>query len=89
MKPPIVKYNPIFVNDMWILPNIGASKLKKFLISNWSNGLDISKSKLYFIIIILNKFNLFYRKDKKRQYKTIQYKTIQDKKRQYKTRPLT
>ena len=32
--PPIVKYNPIFVKDRERLPNIGASKLIRFLISN-------------------------------------------------------
>jgi len=32
--PPIVKYNPMFVNDKDRLPNIGASKLSKFLTSN-------------------------------------------------------
>jgi hypothetical protein len=37
--PPIVKYKPIFVSDKDKLPNIGASMLNRFLISNWSNGL--------------------------------------------------
>ena len=37
--PAIVRYSPIFVNDRDKLPNIGASILNRFLISNWSNGL--------------------------------------------------
>ena len=41
--PPIVKYKPMFVKDKDRLPNMGASKLSKFLISNWSNGLAICK----------------------------------------------
>jgi hypothetical protein len=32
--PPIVKYSPMFVRDKDRLPNIGASKLNRFLISN-------------------------------------------------------
>jgi hypothetical protein len=41
-KAAIVKYNPIFVKDRCKLPNIGAFKLNKSLISNWSSGLGIS-----------------------------------------------
>lgn len=41
-KAPIVKYNPILVKDKCKLPKIGASKLNKFLISNWSKGLVIA-----------------------------------------------
>lgn len=37
--PAIVKYKPMFVRDNDRLPNIGASMLNKFLISNWSSGL--------------------------------------------------
>jgi hypothetical protein len=33
-KVAIVKYNPILVNDKCVLPNIGAFKLNKSLISN-------------------------------------------------------
>lgn len=41
-KKPKVKYNPMFVNDKCKLPNKGAFKLNKSLISNWSKGLWIS-----------------------------------------------
>ena len=41
--PPKVKYNPIFVIDKDKLPNTGAFKLIKSLISNWSNGLIINE----------------------------------------------
>ena len=34
-----IKYNPIFVKDIWILANKSALKLNKFLIINWSKGL--------------------------------------------------
>ena len=45
-KPPaIVKYNPMFVKDIERLPNTGASRLIRFLISNWSNGLIIFEKK--------------------------------------------
>jgi len=45
-KPPaIVKYNPMFVKDNERLPNTGASRLIRFLISNWSNGLIIFEKK--------------------------------------------
>ncbi len=37
----MVKYKPMLVNDICKLPSIGASILKKFLISNWSRGLVI------------------------------------------------
>ena len=38
----IVKYNPMLVREMCIFPKRGASKLIKFLISNWSKGLIIN-----------------------------------------------
>ena len=41
----IVKYNPMFVKDIERLPNTGASRLIRFLISNWSNGLIIFEKK--------------------------------------------
>ena len=40
-KPAIVKYNPMFVKEIERFPNTGASRLIRFLISNWSNGLII------------------------------------------------
>lgn len=40
----MVKYKPIFVSDKDRLPSMGASKLKRFLISNWSNGLITFKN---------------------------------------------
>lgn len=42
--PAMVKYKPMFVRDRDKLPNIGASKLIRFLISNWSKGLNIFNS---------------------------------------------
>lgn len=41
--PPMVKYNPMFVKDTDALPKMGAFKLIKSLISNWSNGLVIAE----------------------------------------------
>jgi len=35
----IIKYKPMFVNDICILLNKSAFMLTKFLIVNWSNGL--------------------------------------------------
>jgi hypothetical protein len=43
--PAILKYNPMFVKDIERLPNTGASRLIRFLISNWSNGLIIFEKK--------------------------------------------
>jgi hypothetical protein len=40
-NPPIVKYNPILVKEIEKLPNTGAFRDIRFLISNWSNGLKI------------------------------------------------
>ncbi len=57
IKTPIVKYNPIFVKDICKLANIGASKLNKFLISNWSNGLQISVYK--FDLTFNNYYNIY------------------------------
>jgi len=51
IKAPIVRYKPILVKDMCKLPNIGASKLNKFLISNWSRGLIISVKRLLDILV--------------------------------------
>lgn len=39
IKVPKDKYIPIFVNESWILNNIGAFILNRSLISNWSKGL--------------------------------------------------
>ena len=50
----------MFVNDKCIFPNKGASKLIKFLISNWSNGLVIVIKKEFIDItpkITLNSCN--------------------------------
>lgn len=43
--PAIVKYKPMFVKERERSPSTGASKLIKFLISNWSNGLIIFEKK--------------------------------------------
>lgn len=67
---PMLKYNPMFVIDICILPKTGASKLNKFLISNWSNGLEISVYILFTVIqhkkkrliLILRIFRVFFRK---------------------------
>ena len=66
--PPIVKYNPIFVKDRDKLPNIGASRLIRFLISNWSKGLSMFNSVildilLYLLIFRRNKFYFSFPKD--------------------------
>ncbi len=58
IKTPIVKYNPIFVKDICKLANIGASKLNKFLISNWSKGLEISVYKLD--LTFNNDYNIYF-----------------------------
>lgn len=53
--PPIVKYNPMFVKDIDVLPKMGAFKLIKSLISNWSNGLVIAeKFVMYKINLVLH-----------------------------------
>jgi len=39
--PAIPRYKPMFVRDRDRLPRTGASRLIRFLISNWSNGLII------------------------------------------------
>ena len=41
MKAAIVRYRPILVIDKLILANNGVSILNRFLISNWSKGLNI------------------------------------------------
>jgi len=43
--PAIVKYSPMFVKEIERLPSTGASRLIRFLISNWSNGLIIFEKK--------------------------------------------
>ena len=48
----IVKYSPILVIDKWRLAKMGASKLKRSLISNWSNGLDMH---VWFNMILFTK----------------------------------
>ena len=61
-KPPaIVKYNPMFVKDIERLPNTGASRLIRFLISNWSNGLIIFEKKL--IKIVYKNVNIYLNKE--------------------------
>lgn len=57
----IVRYKPILVIEKWILANIGASRLKRSLTSNWSRGLEmhLSLSDKHFMLynkgtIILN-----------------------------------
>lgn len=47
---PMLRYNPMFVIDICKLPKIGASRLNKFLISNWSNGLEISVYILFTVV---------------------------------------
>lgn len=54
--PPIAKYRPIFVNDKDKLPSIGASRLMRFLISNWSNGLKRCEK---FCIVFIDILQLF------------------------------
>jgi len=43
--PAIVKYSPMFVKEIERLPSTGASRLIRFLISNWSNGLIMFEKK--------------------------------------------
>jgi len=47
---PMLRYNTMFVIDICILPKIGASRLSKFLISNWSNGLEMSVYILFTVV---------------------------------------
>ena len=74
-KPPaIVKYNPMFVKDNERLPNTGASRLIRFLISNWSNGLIIFEKKF-----IKRKKNInIYLNKKSRAHKTKDTKGTKD-----------
>ena len=55
--PPIIKYIPIFVKDIDKLPNMGASMLNKFLISNWSKGLNIV---IKFVMLSIYKLMCIY-----------------------------
>jgi hypothetical protein len=41
IKLPIIKYNPILVNEKWLFPKKLTLIENKSLISNWSNGLNI------------------------------------------------
>ena len=56
---PNVRYNPMFVNYKCKLAKMGASKLIKFLISNWSKGLEISCHE-NFILFIISLFICFH-----------------------------
>ena len=50
----------MLVNDICRLPNTGASKLSKFLISNWSRGLVMFVYEKFVIFLLKLRFLLKY-----------------------------